>query len=209
MRDDYRGRPEPQAKVAGHRHHRPGNLTHQEPSHSDGADDYRVLGEPTTAEDATQLAQEDPYQFQWWALGLIGARPAEGKKGADHGIDGRLFFFDEGAKPKQVIVSVKAGKVQVAHVRDLVGVLYREKAQIGLLISLNAATKPMRGEAASAGYYNSPMFGEFPRVQLLTVAELLAGQRVAMPVAGPAGMAVALPPTPEVIVHPDQMTLGS
>jgi len=77
-----------------------------------GVSDYKVLGEPTTSDDAAQLAADDPYQFQWWALGLIGARPAEGKKGADHGIDGRLFFFDEGtSKPKQAIVSVKAGKV--------------------------------------------------------------------------------------------------
>jgi site-specific DNA-methyltransferase (adenine-specific) len=61
-----------------------------------GSSGYQVLGEPTTTDDAEQLAKDDPYQFQWWALGLIGARPAEGKKGADQGIDGRLFFFDEG-----------------------------------------------------------------------------------------------------------------
>jgi site-specific DNA-methyltransferase (adenine-specific) len=86
------------------------------------ATDYHVLGEPTTGDDAEQLAKDDPYQFQWWALGLIGARPAEGKKGADHGIDGRLFFFDDATpKAKQVIVSVKTGKVQVSHVRDLRG----------------------------------------------------------------------------------------
>ncbi|MBA3736778.1 MAG: site-specific DNA-methyltransferase, partial [Actinobacteria bacterium] len=94
-----------------------------------GASDYKVFGEPTTADDAEELAKTDPYGFQWWALGLIGARPAEGKKGADHGIDGRLFFFDDDATPKQVIVSVKAGKVSVPQVRDLVGVLDREKAQ--------------------------------------------------------------------------------
>ncbi len=173
-----------------------------------GTADYAVYGEPTTADDAVDLARDDPYGFQWWALGLIGARPAEGKKGADHGIDGRLFFFDDDAKPKQVIVSVKAGKVQVPYVRDLVGVLDREKAQIGVLISLNEPTGPMRSEAASGGFYESKLFGQFPRVQLLTVAELLAGQTIKMPNAGNAqGMTVALPPTPEE-VHPDQMTLG-
>ena len=136
------------------------------------------------------------------------ARPAEGKKGADHGIDGRLFFFDDDATPRQVIVSVKAGKVQVSHVRDLVGVLDREKAQIGVLVSLNEPTAPMRSEAASGGFYESRLFGQFPRVQLLTVAELLAGQTIKMPNAGnPQGMTVALPPTPEE-VHPDQLTLG-
>lgn len=171
------------------------------------ADDYSVLGEPTTGDDASELAGDDPYQFQWWALGLIGARPAEGKKGADHGIDGRLFFFDEGPKPKQVIVSVKAGKVQVSHVRDLVGVLERESAQIGVLISLNAPTGPMRKEAASSGFYQA-LGHSYPRVQLLTVDELLDERRSEMPTIGAGGTQVALPPTPEDEVHPDQMSLG-
>jgi DNA modification methylase len=172
-----------------------------------GASDYRVLGEPTTADDAADLAAEDPYQFQWWALGLIGARPAEGKKGADKGIDGRLFFFDGDTKPKQVIVSVKAGGVQVSHVRDLRGVLDREQAQIGALISFNTPTQPMRTEAASAGFYKSP-WGQHPKIQLLTVAELLAGKRIDMPAGGAHMTQVALPPTPEEPVHPDQLSLG-
>jgi DNA modification methylase len=172
-----------------------------------GSSDYTVLGEPTTADDAADLAAEDPYQFQWWALGLIGARPAEGKKGADKGIDGRLFFFDGDQKPKQVIVSVKAGGVQVSHVRDLRGVLDREQAQIGVLISFNEPTQPMRTEAASAGFYASP-WGQHPRMQLLTVAELLAGERIDMPAGGAQMTQVALPPTPEEAVHPDQLSLG-
>lgn len=173
-----------------------------------GAADYSVLGEPATAEDAAQLAAEDPYQFQWWALGLVGARPAEGKKGADHGIDGRLYFFDEASdKPKQMIASVKAGKVTVSHVRDLVGVLQREHAEMGVLISLNEATKPMRQEAVSAGFYTSP-WGQHPKVQLLTVAELLGGKKLDMPAGGAHMMQVAMPPTPEPMVHPDQLSLG-
>jgi DNA modification methylase len=171
-----------------------------------GSSDYTVLGEPTTADDAADLAAEDPYQFQWWALGLIGARPAEGKKGADKGIDGRLFFFAGDQTPKQVIVSVKAGGVQVSHVRDLRGVLDRERAQIGVLISFNEPTQPMRTEAASTGFYTSP-WGQHPRIQLLTVAELLAGKRIDMPAGGAHMTQVALPPTPEDI-NPDQLSLG-
>jgi hypothetical protein len=68
----------------------------------------------------------------------------------------------------------------VAHVRDLVGVLEREKAEMGVLISLEEATKPMRAEAASAGFYESP-WGKHPRVQVLTIEELLAGQGIDMP----------------------------
>lgn len=138
----------------------------------------RVIGEPVSLPDAQALAEQDKYQFQWWALGLVGARPVEEKKGADKGIDGRLYFHDEGAsgKTKQVIFSVKAGKVQVSHVRDLLGVLDREKAQVGVLISVETPTQPMRAEAAGAGFYTSP-WGTHPRVQLLTVRELLAGRQ--------------------------------
>ena len=84
---------------------------------------YRVIGEPVSIPDARTLADEDPYQFQWWALGLVGARPVEQKKGADKGIDGRLYFHDEpeGRKTKQIILSVKGGNVTVSHLRDLRG----------------------------------------------------------------------------------------
>jgi site-specific DNA-methyltransferase (adenine-specific) len=174
-----------------------------------GTSDYTVLGEPTTSGDAAQLAADDPYQFQWWALGLIGARPAEGKKGADQGIDGRLHFFDEGtAKPKQVIVSVKAGKLHAPYVRDLVGVVQREQAQIGVLVSFHEPTQPMRTEAASAGFYQSP-WGNHPKIQIITVGDLLAGKRIDMPAGGAHMTQVALPPTPEPTVHPDQLSFGA
>jgi site-specific DNA-methyltransferase (adenine-specific) len=174
-----------------------------------GSSDYTVLGEPTTADDAADLAAEDPYQFQWWALGLIGARPAEGKRGADHGIDGRLFFFDaETTKPKQAIVSVKAGMLHATYVRDLVGVVQREQAEIGVLISMQEPTQPMRSEAASAGFYASP-WGQHPKIQLITVADLLAGKRIDMPAGGAHMTQVALPPVPEPTVHPDQLSLGT
>ena len=145
---------------------------------------YKVVGEPTVVEDAERLAADDPYQFQWWALGLVGARPVEQKKGADRGIDGRLYFHDdaEGGATKQVIFSVKAGtNLSVAMARDLVGVLDREKAQIGVLLTMHEPTKPMRLEAAGAGFYESPGHTRHPRLQILTVADLLAGRAVDLP----------------------------
>jgi len=148
---------------------------------------YTVIGEPVSLPDAASLAQENPYQFQWWALGLVGARPAQAqqKKGADRGIDGRLYFHDEGPNgdTKQIVFSVKAGQnVGPQMVRDLAGVLNAENAQIGVLISMQAPTQPMRAAAASAGFYHSPGWGQnYPRVQLLTVAELLAGKRIDYP----------------------------
>ena len=144
---------------------------------------YDVIGEPVSLPDAQNLAAADPYQFQWWALGLVGARPAEGKKGADKGIDGRLYFHDEGkgGKTKQVVLSVKAGHTGVAHLHELRGVLEREQGEIGVLISMQEPTKPMRAEAAGAGFYDSPWGTRHPRMQLLTVEELLGGKGVDMP----------------------------
>lgn len=143
---------------------------------------YEVIGEPTSAPDARVLAEQDPYQFQWWALGLVGARPAEQKKGPDKGIDGRLYFHDDpkSSKTKQIVFSVKAEKSSVAHIRDLCHVVERENAEIGVLITMYPPTQPMRAEAADAGFYESP-WGKHPKVQLLTIGELLAGKRVDMP----------------------------
>lgn len=144
--------------------------------------EFKTIGEPATLPDARTLAAEDPYQFQFWALGLVGARPVEQKKGADKGIDGRLYFHDEGpkGKTKQVIFSVKSGKLQASYIRDLRGVVEREKAEIGVLLTLEEPTKAMRAEAASAGFYESP-WGKHPRLQILTVGELLDGKQVDMP----------------------------
>lgn len=145
--------------------------------------DYRVIGEPTDLGGAMQLAQDDKYQFQWWALGLVGARPADEKKGADKGIDGRIYFHDEGGnKTKQIIVSVKGGKLKATDLRDLRGVVDREKAAIGVLICLHEPTKLMRTEAASGDFYTSPWDGgKYPRLQLRTIEELLSGVDIKYP----------------------------
>jgi site-specific DNA-methyltransferase (adenine-specific) len=141
---------------------------------------YRVVGEPTTAEDAAALAESDKYQFQWWALGLVGARPVDQKKGADKGIDGRLYFHDGSISTRQVILSVKGGHLKADDVRALYAVVEREKAQIGALISFEEPTKKMRSDAASFGFYKSP-WGEHSKIQLLTVAEILEGRGIDYP----------------------------
>jgi DNA modification methylase len=143
---------------------------------------YKVIGEPVSLPDAEALAQQNAYQFQWWALGLVGARPTEQKKGADRGIDGRLYFHDEpGGKTKQIILSVQSGAVTVKDLRDLRGVLEREQAEIAVLITLEDPTKAMQGEAASAGFYKTP-YGNHPRLQILTIKGLLQeGRRIDYP----------------------------
>lgn len=148
----------------------------------DGSVNYTVVGEPATFIDARILAEEDPLQFQFWATGLVGARPIEKKAGKDRGIDGRLRFHDEqvGGKTKEIILSVKSWNVQVSHIRDLRVVIERENAEIGVLITLKEPTRDMVKEISSAGFYNSP-WGKHPRMQILTVQELLEGKSIDYP----------------------------
>lgn len=154
---------------------------------------FKVIGEPTTIGAARQLAQEDRFQFQWWALSLIKARPLggdagskKGKKGADRGIDGTITFLDDSTdKPKRVLVQVKSGKVSSRDIRDLVGTVKREKAAMGVFLTLEESSQPMRTEAASAGFYHSPGWNrDYPMIQILTVEELLQGAKVDMPQQG-------------------------
>jgi len=142
---------------------------------------YEVIGEPASVSDAKVLAEADPYQFQWWALDQVHARGVERKKGADKGIDGRIYFHEgDSSDVKQIIISVKAGHTGRAHVHELRGVVDREEAAIGVLISMQDTTRPMREEAASAGFYSSP-WGKHPRLQLLTVDDLLGGKGIDCP----------------------------
>jgi site-specific DNA-methyltransferase (adenine-specific) len=136
------------------------------------------------------LAQDDRYQFQWWALSLVRAQPVgatggspQGKKGSDKGIDGVIRFLDDSTgKPKRAIVQVKSGKVKAGDVRDLRGVVEREQAAMGVFITLEPASKDMLAEAAGAGFYHSPGWNRtYPRLQVLTIADLFNGQEVKMP----------------------------
>jgi site-specific DNA-methyltransferase (adenine-specific) len=151
---------------------------------------FAVIGEPEDIGAARQLAQDDRYQFQWWALSLVRARPLgaeagskQGKKGSDKGIDGLINFIDDSTgKPKRVLVQVKSGKVKSGDIRDLVGTVQRESAQIGVFITLEEPSRDMNTEATSAGFYESPGWGQkYPRIQILTIAELLKGSEVKMP----------------------------
>ncbi len=143
---------------------------------------FKVVGEPTDIAAARQLATEDRYQFQWWALSLIRARPLggqegsrEGKKGSDKGIDGVIAFIDDNTgKAKRVLVQVKSGHVNSSHIRDLVGTVQREQAAIGVFITLENPTREMTTEALKAGFYFSPGWNKnYQRIQILTIEGLL------------------------------------
>lgn len=141
---------------------------------------FEVHGTPKDLDGARDLAERDKYQFQWWACALVNAQPYGGKKkGADGGIDGLIFFQDDKDGVKKIVVSVKGGgNISVAMVRDLGHVVEREKAAIGLFVTLAPPTKPMQKEAAAAGFYASPAFPDkpYPKLQILTIEGLLSGQ---------------------------------
>ncbi len=150
---------------------------------------FMTIGEPKDLDGAKQLAEDDKHQFEWWALSLVkakpsgeGAAPGQGKKGADSGKDGLIFFRDTGDRLNKVVVSVKGGKnVGVDMVRSLGDVVDEQKAAIGLFITLEPPTKPMVDWAAKKGLFHSDAWGDFPKIQILTITELLAGKKVAMP----------------------------
>lgn len=144
--------------------------------------DYEVWGDPETLDDAMSLADEHKYQFQWWAVRRLGAREIDYKIGADAGIDGRLVLrADRGGKLiPEAVISVKAGGTSVAHVRDLRGVIERENAEIGVLVTRRKPTPKMIKEAAEAGEYTDGKKW-YPRIQLLTAEDIINGKGVDYP----------------------------
>ncbi|MGA7733220.1 MAG: DNA methyltransferase [Chloroflexia bacterium] len=152
---------------------------------------FQVTGDPTNMDEAQQLSRVDRFQFQWWALSLVHAKPfgaqegsKVGKKGSDRGIDGIINFIgDHSGNPQQVLVQVKSGSVRSGDIRDLRGTLERERAAIGVFITLENPTSEMALEALSAGFYHSTGWGQdYPRIQIYTVDDLLKGAAIKMPV---------------------------
>ena len=145
--------------------------------------EYDVVGVPQDVESAralaTQSGHEGRFQFEYWALGLVDARPGNNRRrGADAGVDGYINFFDDNSgKAKSVLVQVKSGHVQRNVIATLKGDMEREKAEMGLLVTLEPPTEPMVREAASAGFYVPEHFPdrEYPRVQIATIEDLLSG----------------------------------
>ena len=151
--------------------------------------DYDVIGVPQDVESAGALAVESEhdgrYQFEYWALGLVDARPTnKGRRGADSGIDGYINFFDDNSgQAKRIIVQVKSGNVRRDMIATLKGDMSRENAEIGVFITLNRPTRPMIQEAASAGIYTPEHYPDhrYPRVQILTIEDLLSGTQAEYP----------------------------
>ncbi|KWT79697.1 DNA methyltransferase [Candidatus Magnetominusculus xianensis] len=145
--------------------------------------DYLVIGEPEDLTGAEELANQNRYQFQWWALSLINARPyGDKKKGKDTGIDGYIYFNEDMGKVAKCIVSVKSGNVSVKDIRDLGHVMDREQAELGIFITLKEPTRDMNKEAAGKGLYRFTLLNkDYARIQILTIEDLFNGKKPDIP----------------------------
>jgi len=146
---------------------------------------YEVIGDPKDLQGAKALAVHDRFQFEWWALGKVAARPAQDKKkGPDSGVDGYIYFFDDNSgKAKKIIIQVKSGNVKRGDIATLKGDMEREKAEIGAFITLEDPTRPMIEETISAGFYEPEFLHgkKYPKVQILTVKELFECKQLKYP----------------------------
>lgn len=152
---------------------------------------YKTIGEPVDFASAEKLASTNPYQFQWWALSLIDAKPTnpDRRKGADKGVDGWLTFRESAnLKLKRIVVQVKGGKhIGPQYVRDLLGTVETSKSAMGILITLVEPTEQMRKTAMESEYYESPTWGhKYPKIQIITIKELLDGKKPILPHTQPA-----------------------
>ena len=139
---------------------------------------FEVVGVPRDLGGARELAAQDKHQFQLWALSMVEAQPFKGgRKGADGGVDGYLYFKPDGRVVEKAIVSVKGGEhVDVKMIRDLIATVDRERAKAGIFLTLAPPTKPMVTEAAAAGLYAPPHHAKVPKIQIVTIADLLDGR---------------------------------
>ncbi|HET7715212.1 MAG TPA: DNA methyltransferase, partial [Bauldia sp.] len=151
---------------------------------------FEVHGTPKDLASAVDLAERDKYQFQWWAVSMVDALPFGGKKkGADGGIDGIIYFKPDGKRTEKALVSVKGGgNVSVNMIRDLHSAMEREKAPIGVFITSTMPTRPMETEAAAVGRFEDEWGRTYPRLQILTLAELFQGKKPQIPFVDPASV---------------------
>jgi site-specific DNA-methyltransferase (adenine-specific) len=143
--------------------------------------EFEVEGSPKDTAGAQNLFNRDPFQFEWWACSLVGAQPAnKQKKGSDKGIDGIIYFTDAiDGKPitQKIIVSVKGGQnVGVAMIRELASVMKRDNAPIAFFVTLKEPTRDMLSEALGQGFYEAGNGRSYPRLQILTIEDLLSGR---------------------------------
>ena len=146
--------------------------------------DFTVEGVPRDLEGARDLWERDKYHFQKWAVEQVDGFVTT-KRTADGGIDGRLYFAMPDNELESMVLEVKGGRtVSIRDLRALHGVLENGEALLAGLIALNplgsTQARNFARFAARAGTLD--VLGiEYPRLQVLTVAEILDGRRFKTP----------------------------
>lgn len=145
-------------------------------------DTYELTGVPKEVAAAQQLFRESPFEFERWAVSLVHAQPNE-KQVGDRGIDGVVRFHLNDKEIGEALVSVKGGaQLNPGMVRDLRGTVERHRAQLGIFICMGKPTRGMIEEADHSGWFDYEFSGaRYPKIQILTIGELLSGKRPNMP----------------------------
>ncbi len=147
------------------------------------SDTYEVLGIPRDLDGARRLFEQSPFDFERWAVSRVNGTPNE-KQVGDKGVDGVVrFFTDTKGSTGRVLVSVKGGKtIGPQFVRDLLGTVQTQRAEMGSLITLSPFTRGMKDAIDHAGTYHWPINGHpFPRAQIRTIEDLLGGHKLNAP----------------------------
>ena len=164
---------------------------------------YEIIGQPQDLESAKALALESEhdgrYQFEWWALGLVDARPAQDKKkGADSGIDGYINFFDDNSgKAKRIVAQIKGGNATRNQIATLTRATWSAKKRKSACSSpskpqpVGWSPKPLPPGSTPREHYPD---SHYPRIQILTIEELLAGKRAEYPRLAPEATFRRAPP---------------
>lgn len=144
---------------------------------------YWEDGIPRDLPSAKALFKRNALDFERWAVSLVNGTPNE-KQVGDRGMDGVIrFFTDTRGGIGRALVSVKGGKsVGPAEVRDLLGTVETQRAEMGVLVTMEQPTRGMKDAADHAGAYRWPLNDDlFPKIQLVTIRELLDGKRPQTP----------------------------
>jgi site-specific DNA-methyltransferase (adenine-specific) len=150
---------------------------------------YEVHGTPRDLASAQDLAARDKHQFELWALAQVDAVPWKGgRKGADTGIDGIIYFKPDGKRTEKAIVEVKGGGTGVKDIGRLAQVMEREKAAMGVFVTAQLPTSAMIKDAASVGRFEDEWGRTYPKLQILTLAELFQGKKPDIPFVDPSSI---------------------
>ena len=150
---------------------------------------FEVHGTPKDLASARDLVARDKHQFELWALAQVDAQAWKGgRKGADGGIDGIIYFKPDGKRTEKAIVEVKGGGTGVKDIGRLAQVMEREKAPLGVFITAENPTRNLEADAAAVGRFEDEWGRTYPRLQIITLAELFQGKKPDIPFVDPSSI---------------------